>query len=325
VSFVDRVDRFQRRHSVLGFPLGVLYKFFDDTGAYLAALIAYYAFISLFPALLLLTTVLGIVLSGNPDLQKQILDSTFSQFPVVGDQLQAPGALNGGPVAVIVGVLGSVYGGLGVAQAVQHAMNTMWSVPRNNRPNPILARGKSILLLLVGGLSVLVATALTTLANSDLLSLSGRNKDIAVVLSIVFNALLFALVFKLATGRPLKWRQLVPGAILASLAWHVLQTFGVIYVERVVNNASNTTGVFAIVLGLVAFLHLTALAIVFSAEVNVVLALRIWPRALLTPFTDDVDLTTGDKKAYEDLAQAQRLKGQQTIEVEFGERPSDED
>jgi membrane protein len=325
VSFIDRVDRFQRRHSVLGFPLGVLYKFFDDTGAYLAALIAYYAFISLFPALLLLTTVLGIVLSGNPDLQKQILDSTFSQFPVVGDQLKAPGALNGGPAAVVVGVLGSVYGGLGVAQAVQHAMNTMWSVPRNSRPNPILARGKSILLLLVGGLSVLVATALTTLANSDILALSGRNKDLAVVLSIVLNGLLFALVFKLATGRPLKWRQLAPGAILASLFWHVMQTFGVIYVERVVNNASNTTGVFAIVLGLVAFLHLTALAIVFSAEVNVVLALRIWPRALLTPFTDDVDLTSGDKRAYEDLAQAQRLKGQQTIEVEFGERPKDPD
>jgi membrane protein len=321
VSVVDTVDRFQRRHAVLGFPIGVLYKFFDDTGAYLAALISYYAFISLFPALLLLTTILGIVLAGNADLQRTILDSAFSQFPVVGKQLGTPGALNGGPAAVVIGILGSVYGGLGVAQAVQHAMNTMWSVPRNNRPNPLLARGRSLLLLLVGALSVVLATALTTLSNSSILDLSTPTKWLGVVLSVVVNALLFALVFKLATGRDLRPMQIAPGALLAALAWQVMQRFGVLYVDRVVNHASDTAGVFAIVLGLIAFLHVTATLVVLSVEVNVVRTLRIWPRALLTPFTDAVDLTAGDKRSYEDLAQAQRLKGQETIEVEFGERP----
>lgn len=321
MAFVDGVDRFQRRHALLGFPIGVLYKFFDDTGAYLAALIAYYAFLSLFPALLLLTTILGIVLAGNPDLQRTILDSAFAQFPVVGQKLATPGALNGGPTAVVIGVLGSMYGGIGVAQALQHAMNTVWSVPRNNRPNPLLARGRSLLLLLVGALAVILATALTTLSNSSILSLTTPTKVLGVVLSVVVNALLFALLFKLATGRMLAWPQIAPGAVLASLAWQGLQRFGVIYVEQVVNKASDTAGVFAIVLGLVAFLHVTAIAIVLSVEFNVVRTRRLWPRALLTPFTDAVDLTPADKAAYEDLAQAQRLKGQQTIDVEFGDRP----
>jgi membrane protein len=324
MSFVDRLDRFQRRHRALGFPIGVLYKFFDDTGPYLSALIAYYAFISLFPALLLLTTILGLVLAGHPGLEQKILTSALAQFPVVGGQLSTPRRLNGGAVAVVIGVLGSVYGGLGVAQALQHALNTMWSVPRNSRPNPFAARGRSIVLLVLGGVGVLLTAGLTTLAHSSIFPLGSVTETLAVVLAVLVNAALFALVFKLATGRDLAWRDVMPGAVMAAVLWQVLQTFGVLYVERVVKHASDTTGVFAIVLGLVAFLHLTAFVFVMSAEVNVVHVLGLWPRALLTPFTDDVLLTAGDKRSYEDLAQTQRAKGQETIEVEFGERPDEE-
>ncbi len=135
------LDRFQQRHPAAGFPLAVLYKYVDDSGGYLAALIAYYAFLSMFPLLLLLSTVLGFILSGHPDLQKHILDSALHQFPVVGNQLNDPKHLGGGAVGLVVGVAGSLYGGLGVAQAAQYAMNQAWRVPRNERPNPV--KGKS--------------------------------------------------------------------------------------------------------------------------------------------------------------------------------------
>ena len=134
VGIVGRLDEFQRRHSRASFPLAVLYKYVDDGGGYLAALIAYYAFVSLFPLLLLLSTILGLVLAGDPDLQQRVLDSALSQFPVVGDQLGQPNQIGGGAIGVTVGILGSLYGGLGVGQAVQNAMNTTWAVPRNSRP-----------------------------------------------------------------------------------------------------------------------------------------------------------------------------------------------
>ena len=44
MSVVDRIDEFQRRHPVVGFPLAVVYKFFDDQGNYLAAMLTYYRF-----------------------------------------------------------------------------------------------------------------------------------------------------------------------------------------------------------------------------------------------------------------------------------------
>jgi YihY family inner membrane protein len=313
----DRLDRFQRRHPAAGFPLAVGYKYFDDSGGYLAALIAYYGFVSLFPLLLLLATVLGIVLAGHPSLQHQVLGSALRQFPVIGDQLDNPHRLGGGWKGLVVGAVGSIYGSLGVAQALQYAMNTAWRVPRNNRPNPLLARGRSLLLLGTAGLAVIGTTILSTLGSTGAGSLGLVLKVLALAASVVLNAGVFVLGFRLATARRLSVREVAPGAITAAVLWQLLQTFGVLYVNHAVRNASATNGVFALVLGLLAFLYLSAVLVVLCAEINVVLVDDLHPRALMTPFTDNVSLTEGDRAAYTGQATAQRSKGFEDVEVSF--------
>ena len=81
---VRRVDRFQQGHLVPSFVFGVIKKFGDDSAGTLAALIAYYGFLSLFPLLLVLTTILGLFFAHDAALQKRILDSAVSQFPSWG-------------------------------------------------------------------------------------------------------------------------------------------------------------------------------------------------------------------------------------------------
>ncbi|WP_448616331.1 YihY/virulence factor BrkB family protein [Modestobacter sp. URMC 112] len=317
MSLADKLDRLQRRHPVAGFPIAVVYKYVDDSGPYLAALITYYAFVSLFPLLLLMSTVLGTVLAGDPELQRRVIDSALSQLPVVGDQLGTPQELSGGLTAVLVGVLGALYGGLGVAQAVQYAMNTAWAVPRNDRPNPFLARGRSLLLLATAGVAVLGTTVLSAVGAGGAGPFGAVLRVLLLVASVGVNAVVFVLAFKLATTRHLSIRQVVPGALTAAVVWQLLQTFGVGYVRRVMDTASATNGVFALVLGLLAFLYLAAVAGVLCVEVNVVRVDRLYPRALLTPFTDHVDLTPGDERSYTGLAKAQRSKGFQEVEVTF--------
>ena len=134
MSRTERIDEFQQRHRSVGVPLATLYKFHDDQGVYLSALIAYYGFLSLFPLLLLLTSVLGFLLQSNPGLEHRLLDSTLRQFPVIGDQLSDPHGLRGSGVALAVSLLVAVYGALGVAHAIQNAMNVIWAVPRCRRP-----------------------------------------------------------------------------------------------------------------------------------------------------------------------------------------------
>ena len=96
------MDRGQRRNSVFGFPLAVIYKFFDDQGNYLAAILTFYAFLSIFPLLLLATSILGFVLDGRPDLQEQVLDSALGQFPIIGTELGRPDGIQGSTGGIIV-------------------------------------------------------------------------------------------------------------------------------------------------------------------------------------------------------------------------------
>lgn len=319
VSVTERMDAFQRRRPWAGFPLAVLYKFVDDQGSYLAALITYYGFLSLFPLLLLLTSVLGVVLRSNPELQQEILQSALAQVPVIGNELGNPKGLGGGTAAILIGSLTALYGSLNVAQAAQHASNQLWAVPRYRRPDPVRARLRSLLLVLTAGLAILGATALSVAGSSNAFGagLSGVVKVLLILASVLVNAGVLLLVFRLSTVRRLSLREAAPGAIMAALLWQLLQSFGAQYVSRVVRNASATNSVSAVVLGLLAFLFLAANAMVLSMEVNVVLTKHLHPRALMTMFTDQVDLTHGDQRAYADAAKAQQNKGFEDIDVTF--------
>jgi len=322
---IGRMDRFQRRHPAASFPLAVLYKYFEDFGPYLAALIAYYGFVSLFPLLLLLATVLGFVLAGDPGLQHQVLHSALRQFPVVGAQLGQPKQLGGGTVGLVVGIAGSLYGGLGVAQAAQYAMNTAWRVPRNNRPNPFKARGRSLVLLGTAGLAVIATTVLSTLGTVQAGSFGMAVQVLILAASVAINAAVIVFAFRFATTRRLSIRDVAPGAITAAIAWQLLQSFGIVYVGHVVKNASATNGVFALVLGMLAFLYITAAVVVLCVEINVVRVDHLYPRALLTPFTDNVELTYADRRSYADQAEAQRSKGFEDIDVTFDPTRGDPD
>lgn len=320
MSVTDRMDAFQRRHPWAGFPLAVIYKFGDDQGPYLAALITYYGFLSMFPLLLLLASILGFVLQGRPDLQQQVLDSTLSQFPVIGDQLSDPQGLRGSIGAIVVGALVAIYGALGVAQAVQNAMNVTWAVPRNRRPNPIRARVRSLHLVGVAGLAVVLTTVLSAISGSGGAfgaEIGAVGIAAAILMAMAVNAALFVLAFGISSPERVRRRHVLPGAIAAAIVWQLLQLFGAAYVGNIVKDASATYGTFGLVLGLFAWIFLAAVGIVIGAEINVVRAKRLYPRALMTPFTDNVDLTSADQRAYADAAHSQQFKGFESVSVSY--------
>jgi membrane protein len=310
------LDRLQQRSRAFGFAIAVVYKYVDDQGGYLAALITYYAFVSLFPMLLLGTTVLGVVLVGHPDLQHQVVHSALTQLPVIGDQLQQPNKLSGGVAGVVIGIAGALYGGLGVGQAVQNAMDTAWAVPRNERPDPIRSRIRSFLLLVVLGSAAIASTVLSAVGRAT--TTLGPISTVGIVVAGVgANAVICLVAFRVTTARDVTYREVLPGAVAAAVIWQLLQWFGASYVAHVVSSASNTNSVFALVLGLLAFLFLSSVSVVLCTEINVVRVDRLHPRALLTPFTDDVELTSADRRTYTGKAKAERAKAFQHVDVTF--------
>jgi YihY family inner membrane protein len=330
-ALVDRVDDFQRRHRVIGFPLAVTYKFFDDQGNYLAATVTYYAFIAIFPLLLIASSVLGFLIQGNAELRQAVLTSALSQFPIVGTQLGAPKGIQGSTSAVIIGSLAALYGVLGLGQAAQNAVNVAWAVPRNSRLNPLVSRVRSFVLMILAGVTVLLVAMLSSAASH--LSMFGAEahdgiRALFLVLSVCLNALVISLMLRLSTPQRERVREVLPGGLAIAVMWQLLQWVGGAYVGRVVSKADDLNAVFALVLGLVALIYIASTMGVIGIELNVVLARRLWPRALLAPFTDAVDLTDADRRAYEDYAKAQRHKGFQRVRVSFqprDEEPADED
>ncbi len=322
-----RLDNFQRRHSWLGFPLAVIYKFVDDQGGHLAALITYYGFVSLFPLLLLLVSVLGYTLESDPALQQALLGSAVQQFPIIGPALQQNVAsIHGSSLGVVLGILGAVYGGLGVTVAIQTALNRVWAVPLYARPNPVVSRLRGLVLFVLLGAFVLMTTALSAVGPVAAAFGYGIGVRIAAIaVAIAGNVVMFLIVFRVLTARDVGLADLIPGAVGAGVAVQLLQTVGTLFVSRQLTGVSQIYGVFGLVLGLLAWLYLQAVVVVFCAEINAVRARRLWPRNLLAPFVDDVALTPADRAAYRSYADSERYKPFTQIHTTFDHPPSPPD
>ncbi len=285
VNVVRVVDRVQRRVPVLAYPAAVIVKFVEDGAARLAALIAYYAFVSLFPLTLVFVTVIGFLLPGNPALQQDVVHGALARIPVVGDQLRLHG-ITGRWWVLVVSLVVTLWGARGVATALQHALNSVWNVPMNERPTFFAELGRGFALLGTLGVSVLLTGFLSGVGGwTDSTPLAVA----AFVMSVLLSVAGYVLAFRLALARRVSTRDLVRGAIAAALVWQGMLAVGRLLVAHAVGHAQSLYGAFGLVLGLLAWLHVLAGLTLFAAEWDVVRARRLWPRALLVPPTTDAD------------------------------------
>jgi YihY family inner membrane protein len=311
-----RVDAAQQRHRVSAFVFGVVKKYGDDNGGVLVANLAYSAFVSVFPLLLILVTVLVTVASSDPGLRHHILNAAVTQFPLIGSKLGGNiHALRRSSVASLVaGLLILVWGAKGLAQAGLFAMEQVWNLPGPARPGYVPRMGRSLLFLAVLGVGVIGGTLLTGLITY------GHNLLVLVVLAQLLaaaaNTGLYLVSFRVLTPKGVPTRNLVAGAITGGVAWTVLQTLGAFLVHHYLRSDS-VYGIFATVLVLVAWIYLGVEVTVYAAEVNVVLTRRLWPRTIVQP-----PLAEADRASMALQALQNQRRPEQNVEVSFSDRPA---
>ena len=212
---VRRLDDWQQRHTVPAFIYAVIKKYSDDEASSLVALLTYYAFLATFPLLLAMSGIFGLVLAGHPDLQRRLTQSAFSEFPIIGTQLRSQvgvASLHHSGPALIIGIVGAFWGAKGLANAVQNMLNTVWSVPRVDRPGfpHNYLRSLALLGLLALGV-VATAVAATAAATAHTLGLVGAPWRILwFVLSALVDIGLFWAAFRIATAGSVRSRHLLP-------------------------------------------------------------------------------------------------------------------
>jgi YihY family inner membrane protein len=310
--FAKRIDRTQQDHLPLAVAFGVVKKFGDDNAGTLVANLAHTAFGTLFPLLLLLVTILGLVLNGHPQLRHEVLTSALDKFPIIGTDLAGniKAMKRDSVFGFVVGIGGLVWGSLSLGQTGIFTMAQVWNLPGLERPNLPARLGRSLAFLSVLGVGLIVGTffgaAVPAAKGTLALAVAGG------AASAVVNFLDYLAGFRILTPAAVRLRQLVPGAALAAIGWTVLQSFGGFVVGHYLKNDNSLYGTFGIVLGLFAWIYLVSELTVYSAELNVVLARRLFPRSLVQP-----PLTEADRSSLAAQALQNRRRPEQHVEVSF--------
>jgi YihY family inner membrane protein len=312
---VRRVDAVQQRHKAPAFVVGLIKKYGDDNGGVLVANLAHSGFVSLFPLLLVLVTLLGLVASNNPAFRHQVLDAVAHQVPIIGNQLtgSVQQLRRSSIIGLIVGLIVLTWGATGLAQAGLFTMEQVWNLPGPARPGYFQRLGRAVVFLAVLGFGVVVTTVLTSLGlyahGPGALDVAGE------ILVGAVNLGMFFLSFRVLTPKGVPTRKLVPGAAAGGLAWTVLQALGT-YVVGHLRETDAAYGAFATVLVLLGWISLSVAITVYAAELNVVLARRLWPRSIVQP-----PLTEADRAVLAAQALQNQRRDDQRVHVSYDDLP----
>lgn len=306
---MSRLDAFQRRHPVVGFPFAVFKKYGDDEAGHQAALLAYYGFLALFPLLMVLATLLKLFLRGDGELQQKILEKATDYIPVIGSQLgQNVHGMDKAGWALAIGILLSLFGARGIADVFRGAINHVWQVPYVRRTSFPGSLFKSIGIIVIGGLGLLSAPILSGYAVSFGTLWVYRLIALALTALILFCLFVFLARTAMSEARPV--RDVWVGALFASLSIMILQGIGTYLVAHQLQNLEDLYSTFALVLGLLFWLYLQTQIVLYAMEIDSVRVLKLWPRAL-----DAKNRTEADKTAYRLYAQRNSWHSDDKIEV----------
>jgi uncharacterized BrkB/YihY/UPF0761 family membrane protein len=308
---IAKVDNWQRHNRYIGPTYGVIKKYSDDNASLLVVALGWYGFTAIYPLLLVVITVFGYI--GEKSLGSSVVNE-LHQFPVIGAQFkpgQGSSSLHGSVVGLVIGLVGLVYGSLGVTKTAQQAMARVWNVPQVDRPGYLPKLGRSVLGLVIIGLAFLVSAAASSLATGTGQSWAVRIPVLVALL--VVNTGFYLGAFRILTPRVVTSRTLLGGAILGAVTFTFLTTVGTGLIVHQLKHTTATYGALASVIGVVTYLLLLAKTSMYAAELNPVLARHLWPRALPT-----CEPTEADDQVLHDLAHEERRRDDQRVGVGFG-------
>ena len=311
---LDRLDTYQQRHRWLAVPIAVVRKFGEDKSTNLAAMIAFWAFFSIFPLLLVFVTLLGYVLPGSE--KNQVLGSVAQMFPLLN--AKQVGGLSGSWWALVVGVVSALWSGSSVVRTVQFAFNSVWEIPYHERPKLVEQVVRSVFVLATIGLGLVLSTLINGFiaGTANGINLGWLGHLIGYVIAIALDLGLFILAFRWLTDRDVTTRDVLPGALLSGVVFWILQSLSSLIISRYLKNAQSTYGNFATVITILWWFYLQSMITLLGAQLNVVLKERLHPRGLVNaPDTD------ADHRVFNAYAKERTYQEDERVRADFPNEP----
>lgn len=278
-KLIRNIDRLQRRQPLLGFSYAVIKKYGDDQAGYQAALLTYYGFLSLFPLLLVLSTVVGLLAGHHPAIQQTVITSLTNYFPILGSQLSEHiNTLHKSGLALAIGIIFTLFGARGVASVFRHGVNRIWLPGAELSEAFPKAALKSLSLIIVGGLGFMAASLMAGYAGAVGHGLTFRLLSLLVNVIILFC--LFSFLLNISLPRHVAFAEIKVGAAAAAIGLVVLQSVGSYVLAHELKNLDALYSIFAIALGLLFWIYLQAQVLYYAVEIAAVSSQSLWPRAI---------------------------------------------
>lgn len=274
-----KLNTLQQSHAAIAIPYAVIKKAGDDRATYLAALISYYGFISLFPLLIVATSVIQLIAANDELWRAKFLEYATSYFPAIGgtlaDSINTPSRSG---LVLIIGIIVALYGARGIIIAVQHAIDEVWMTKPTDHirfPRNVI---KGTPLIFWAGLGFISSAALIGYATAE-----GHSLFLRLGLGVAGFAILLAVFWGIMTvGGSKRHRAGVnmASAFLTATGLLALQTLGGYIVTQQLQHQVGLNAQIGFVLVMLFWLYLQALLFVYAIELTVVRNMRLWPRSM---------------------------------------------
>ena len=269
----ERVMAMRARHIAIDVGVDTLDGWRRHISGRNASVIAFFGFLSIFPLMLAATTILGFVLRDNEDLQQRIIEGALEDIPVIGQELaNNPTAITGNIWVLLIGLGGALWSATKAFVLVHIAQDDVWEVHVDHRAAMPVQRGRALLGLVFMGGAQIATLAMTTFVAAVELPIGGR--ILLYVTALAVNIVVLAAMFHALTSAQPTWRDVWPGAFPAGFAYLLIQQFGTEIVLRITQNAGDTYGQFALVLGLVTWLSFLSISAIMAVELNAAIVRR---------------------------------------------------
>jgi len=287
VTFLERIDEAQRDREKLAIGAATVKKYSDDQSGNLASTLAFWAFFSIFPLLLVFITILGYTVPR--DQRTDILGRVAELLPIIDGS--SVNGLSGAWWVLLVGALTALWSGSAVVRTAQDAFDSVWEVPRKDRASFGETLGRSLGFLVAIGLGLILATIISSFVSGKqtVVDLGWFGHLGGYVVSLALDLSLFIVAFRLLTTRAVSFRSVLPGAILAGVSFFVLQRLSSLIISKYLDGAQDTYGTFATVITILWWFYLQAQITLLGAQLNIVLEERLYPRTLVGEARTDAD------------------------------------
>ena len=243
-------------------------NFSEKNVPFMAAGIAYSAFVSLAPLLILLFLVLTLAGGG---LETRIVEVANQRLPgpiadVVQQMFQEQSGVSS---ASAVGLVVLVWGALKIFRGLDTAFSEIYETADDN--SFVDKLGDSVVVLFGLGIAVIatVGTSAAFAAFSGVIPFSGLITPLVLLGGLIVAFLPMYYVFP---NEPMSLSKALPGAVVAALGWTLLQALFQVYVSM--SSGSELYGVLGGVILLITWLYLAAVVVLVGVATNVVLSGR---------------------------------------------------